>query len=168
MSYAFLTACRNEEAILDEFFAEFTEMVSAAGIAGQTKLYIVDDLSTDRSREILARHARDNSAVDVRTIDVPTNFGNQGAMFYGLGLVEVDSNDVLITFDCDGEDDVREIPSILDLGLQNPGKVVLIERGQRAESLTFKIFFASWRIAYSLLAVTRLTSEIPPLLNIYP
>jgi glycosyltransferase involved in cell wall biosynthesis len=155
MSYVFLTACRNEEAILDEFFAEFTEMVSVAGIAGQTRLYIVDDLSTDRSGEILARHARDNTAVDVRTVEVPTNFGNQGAMFYGLGRVEVDSDDVLITFDCDGEDDVRQIPSILELSLKNPGKVVLIERGQRAESLTFKVFFASYKLLFRLLTRQR-------------
>ncbi len=155
MAYVFLTACRNEEAILDDFLSEFTEMAGLAGIAEQTTLYVVDDLSTDRSREILDRYARSSTTVTVHTIEVPTNFGNQGAMFYGLGRIQVAPDDVLITFDCDGEDDVREIPSILALGAKNPGKVVLIERGQRAESLVFKVFFRSYKILFRLLTRQR-------------
>jgi glycosyltransferase involved in cell wall biosynthesis len=155
MAYVFLTACRNEELILDEFLAEFTEMVGIAGIAEKTTLYIVDDLSTDRSREILERYASESRSVKLHTISVPTNFGNQGAMFYGLGRIKVGPDDVLVTFDCDGEDDVREIPSILELGAKNPGKAVLIERGQRAEPLSFKIFFAAYKILFRLLTRQR-------------
>jgi hypothetical protein len=155
MEYVFLTACRNEELILDEFLAEFTEMVGVAGIAEKTTLYVVDDLSTDRSREILERYSRESTSVKLRAITVPTNFGNQGAMFYGLGRIEVRPDDVLITFDCDGEDDVREIPSILELGTTHPGQVVLIERGQRAEPLSFKVFFASYKVLFRLLTRQR-------------
>jgi polyisoprenyl-phosphate glycosyltransferase len=58
---------------------------------------------------------------------------------------------VLITFDSDGEDDVREVPSILQIGAENPGKMVLIERGRRTESLRFKFFFTGYKILFRML-----------------
>ena len=69
-----------------------------------------------------------DAGIDVRVIRAPTNFGNQGAMFFGLRRLDVGPDDILITFDCDGEDDVAAIPSILELSALNPGKMVLIER----------------------------------------
>jgi hypothetical protein len=151
MRYVFLTACRNEERILNEFLAEFDTMARAAGIADRTVLYVVDDMSTDSSVDVLDSYARREGAIQLRILACPTNFGNQGAMFYGLGRVEVESRDVLITFDCDGEDDVLGIPSVLDLGARNSGKVVLIERGRRTESLRFKVLFASYKTLFRML-----------------
>lgn len=150
--YVFLTACRNEERILPEFLLEFVETLRKAGIAEKSRLYVVDDLSTDRSVAILEEFGQSDAGVDVRVIRAPTNFGNQGAMFFGLRRLEIGRDDILITFDCDGEDDVAEIPSILELGARNPGKVVLIERGRRKESLLFKVFFASYKLLFRFFA----------------
>jgi hypothetical protein len=66
--------------------------------------------------------------------------------------LDVGPDDILITFDCDGEDDVAAIPSILELGALNPGKVVLIERGRRKESALFKVFFASYKLMFRFFA----------------
>lgn len=146
--YVFLTACRNEARILPEFFAEFLHMVRTAGIADRTRLYVVDDLSTDRTTDILEEFGRSGAGIDVRVIRAPTNLGNQGAMFFGLRHLEVDANDVLITFDCDGEDDVAQIPSIIELGARNPGKMVMIERGHRREPFLFKVSFACYKLLF--------------------
>ena len=151
MGYVFLTACRNEEAILREFLQEFTEVVRGAGVAADMVLYVVDDLSTDRSIEILEDYRAKPDGVRVEVIRAPTNFGNQGALFYGLSQIEVRPEDVLITFDCDGEDDVRQLPSIIALGADNPGKLVLIERGRRQESLTFRVAFACYKLLFRYL-----------------
>jgi polyisoprenyl-phosphate glycosyltransferase len=153
--YVFLTACRNEETILGEFLREFSEMTLAAHIDGKSLLYVVDDLSTDRSLEILEAHRRTTAVIDVRVMRAPTNFGNQGALFYGLSKIALDPNDVLITFDCDGEDDVKEIPSIIKLGADNPGKVVLIERGRRKESLVFRVAFYFYKTLFRFLTSQR-------------
>src|SRR5262249_6898948 len=45
-----------------------------------------------------------------------------------------------------------EIPSIIEMGAQNPGKVVLIERGRRKESPLFKLFFASYKTLFRFFA----------------
>jgi glycosyltransferase involved in cell wall biosynthesis len=151
MAYLFLTACRNEEAILHEFLAEFTEVMRGAGVAADMVLYVVDDLSTDRTVEILERYRAQPGGIPLEIIRAPTNFGNQGALFHALSQIEVCSDDVLITFDCDGEDDVRQLPSIIALGADNPGKLVLIERGRRLESLGFRVAFASYKLLFRYL-----------------
>jgi glycosyltransferase involved in cell wall biosynthesis len=149
--YVFLTACRNEAAILDEFLREFTEVLRSAAIIDHTVCYVVDDLSTDRSVEILEEYRATAAGVRLEIIRAPTNLGNQGALFYGLSQISVGQSDVLITFDCDGEDDVRQIPYIVELGSSSPGKLVLIERGRRHESLTFKIAFSCYKLLFRYL-----------------
>jgi len=148
LMFIFLTACRNEERTIREFWAEFVAMARTAGLLGQTVLYIVDDFSTDGTVALLEQMHTESSGVDLRIIRAPTNLGNQGAMFHGLRRVEIEPEDMLVTFDSDGEDDVNQMPSILEIGVQNPGKAVLIERGRRRESLRFKVFFATYKLIF--------------------
>ncbi|HET9555027.1 MAG TPA: glycosyltransferase [Anaeromyxobacteraceae bacterium] len=151
MRYHFLTAYRNEAAIIETFLDEFHAMARNAGIAAQSTLVLVDDLSLDATRTIIERYGERPDAIPIEIIPAPTNLGNQGAMFHGLTHLGVAADDVLVTFDCDGEDDVREIPAVLELGRRNPGKLVLIERGRRAESLAFKLFFAVYKAVFRFL-----------------
>src|SRR4051794_29785605 len=130
-------------------------MTLAAKIDKQATLYVVDDLSTDRSVEILEAYRSSAPPVDLRIMAAPTNFGNQGALFYGLSKIEIEPGDVLITFDCDGEDDVKEIPSIIELGAANPGKVILIERGRRKESVIFRVSFYFYKLLFRFLTGQR-------------
>src|SRR3954469_11863889 len=151
MRYLFLTAFRNESPILRTFLDEFTTMVRQAGMADDAVLYMVDDLSTDRSGEILDAYRARPDGVPLHVIRTPTNLGNQGALFYGIARIDVAPDDVLVTFDCDGEDDVRQIPSVLEVGKQEPGRLVLIERGRRRESLRFKLFFHAYKTLFRFL-----------------
>ena len=158
MKYVFLTACRNEEAIVPAFVDEFTAMA----LRVRARRACTGPLR--RSTIFLDWTERGSSSPSARARTTPSScassrrrrtLGNQGAMFYGLGRVEVGPEDVLVTFDCDGEDDVREIPSILELGAANPGKVVLIERGRRAESLVFRVFFTAYKALFRALTRQR-------------
>jgi glycosyltransferase involved in cell wall biosynthesis len=142
--YIFLTACRNESLTMPAFLAEFAAMLEEAGIKEQSKLYVVDDLSTDDTVAIL----RGATGTDVNVILAPTNLGNQGAMFYGLRRLQVGPDDLLITLDSDGEDDVAQVPSVIALAAANPGKAVLIERGRRKESLKFKVMFTGYKMIF--------------------
>jgi hypothetical protein len=154
--FAILTAIRNEERILGTFLDELRGVVERTGLSGRTTLWVVDDLSFDGSRELLLAYGRTHPAFAIELVSPPTNLGNQGAMAFGLQRVQVGLDDVLITLDSDGEDDVRELPSILELGRASPGHVVLIERGRRAESLRFKLFFAFYKALFRFLTGRRL------------
>jgi polyisoprenyl-phosphate glycosyltransferase len=145
--YIFLTACRNEALTMPAFLTEYAEMIEASGLRSQSRLIVVDDLSTDDTATIL-RQARN---IDLSVISAPTNFGNQGALFYGLRQLQIQPDDTLITFDSDGEDDVGQVPSVIALAAANPGKAVLIERGRRRESLTFKLMFGGYKTIFRFL-----------------
>jgi glycosyltransferase involved in cell wall biosynthesis len=155
VKYVFLTAFRNESLILETFLREFVEMTRLAGIEDQVVLNLVDDLSTDNSRDTIERFRANGHGCEVNVISVPTNLGNQGAMFHGLAQIEVDPDDVLITLDCDGEDDVSEARSIIELGRSNPGKMILIERGRRSDSTAFKFFFFAYKLLFRFLTNQR-------------
>lgn len=155
MKYVFLTAFRNESPILETFLREFVEMTRQAGIADRAILNLVDDFSTDDSRETIERFRASGSGCEVNVLSVPTNLGNQGAMFHGLAQIEVRPDDVLITLDCDGEDDVGQAHSIIELGAKNPGKMILIERGRRTDSRAFKISFFAYKLLFRLLTHQR-------------
>lgn len=155
MKYVFLSAFRNESLTLEHFLREFAEMIRRAGIGDQAVLNLVDDLSTDDSRATIERFRAEGHGWPVNVLTTPTNLGNQGAMAYGLARIDVAADDVLITFDCDGEDDVGQAPSIIELGQRNPGKLVLIERGRRADSLTFKLSFFLYKLLFRALTQQR-------------
>ncbi len=136
---------------MGEFLQEFTSVVRKAGVAADTILYVVDDLSTDDSVRILEEYGAQPDSAALEVIRMPTNFGNQGALFYGLNRLNVDADDFVITLDCDGEDDVCQIPSIIKLGQENPEKLVLIERGRRQESSKFKVAFFCYKLLFRYL-----------------
>lgn len=143
--YIFLTACRNESLTMPAFLAEYAAMLEQAGIKDQARLYVVDDLSMDNTVSIL----QGASGIDLRVILAPTNLGNQGAMFYGLRQLQVGPEDLLITLDSDGEDDVGQVPSVI--AMASAENAVLIERGRRKESLLFKLMFSGYKAIFRFL-----------------
>ncbi len=155
MKYVFLTAFRNESLILETFLREFVELTRRADLTDQAVLNLVDDLSTDDSRETIERFRAGGDCCEVNVLSVPTNLGNQGAMFHGLTQVDVGPDDVLVTLDCDGEDDVGQAQSIIALGRSNPDKVILIERGRRSDSTAFKVSFLVYKQLFRLLTQQR-------------
>ena len=88
MRHIFLTACRNESRIVDQFLEEFAATLQGIGILADSVLYVIDDLSVDGSPEQIER-ACPPLGIDVRVVRAPTNLGNQGAMFLGLQHLEV-------------------------------------------------------------------------------
>lgn len=151
VKYVFLTAFRNEALVLDAFLRELVETARRAGIIERAVLYLVDDLSTDDSRAVIEAFRAREPACEIKVLSVPTNLGNQGAMFHGIHRIACDHDDVLITLDSDGEDDVGAVGSIIELGRQHPDKVVFIERGRRSDSASFKVFFFLYRLLFRIL-----------------
>lgn len=150
MKLVFLTAYRNEQRTLGAFLDEFAAVLGKSGLRERAVLYAVDDLSVDGSARVIEQKAAE-LGLDVRVIAAPSNFGNQGAMFYGLQRIDAGPDDVVVTFDSDGEDDVKSIPELLELGNDNPGRLVLVERGRRHESLVFKVCFGVYKLLFRFL-----------------
>lgn len=96
----------NEAASLEEVHAELEGVL--LGITATWEIILVDDGSTDNTREV----ARALSGGGTRTIVLGRNFGQTAALAAG---VDAATGKVVITMDADGQNDPSEIPRMLAL-----------------------------------------------------
>ncbi|MBY0276956.1 glycosyltransferase family 2 protein [Candidatus Binatia bacterium] len=123
----------NEEATIDELLARVKHTLERRGTPFE--IVLVDDGSTDRTKEILARAAAEDPRVRVRTLS--RNFGQAAALCCGIFESR---GDVVVTLDGDLQNPPEEIPRLLEALV--PGvDVVTARRGARHET--------AWRLAGS-------------------
>ena len=102
------------------------------------ELVVVDDGSTDRTGEVLARLAGQDPRVKVVTLS--RNFGHQPAITAGLDHA---SGDAVVMLDADLQDPPEVIPQLLDRWRQG-ADVVCAVREQREGETRFKLATARW------------------------
>ena len=90
----------NEERHLDDVLREVRRYAS--------DILVIDDGSTDRTAELLAKHA------DVAVITHPQNRGYGAALISAFARAVDSDYDVLITMDCDGQHEPSRIPVLLE------------------------------------------------------
>jgi polyisoprenyl-phosphate glycosyltransferase len=100
---------------------------------------------------------------DVAVLRPPFNLGHQRALVYALRktLPEIADEDAVVTLDADGEDQPEDLPrllSALTAPLPADQPVVLALRTKRRESLSFKVFYRSFRLLFRMLTGTTVRS----------
>jgi len=116
----------NEQATIDELIDRVRRTLEARGTSFE--IVLVDDGSSDRTPELLARAAAADPRVRVRTLS--RNFGQAAALC--CGIFE-SGGDVVVTLDGDLQNPPEEIPRLLDALV--PGvDVVTARRTVRHES----------------------------------
>jgi glycosyltransferase involved in cell wall biosynthesis len=108
-----IVPCFNEQEVLPathERLASLLERMIAAGqIASSSRIYYVDDGSTDDTWGII--DALSNTSDSVVGLRLSRNFGHQNAVMAGLLSA---SGDALISIDADLQDDIDVIPEMLE------------------------------------------------------
>ena len=108
-----IVPCFNEQEMLPathERLASLLERMIAAGqIASSSRIYYVDDGSTDDTWNII--DALSNASISVIGLRLSRNFGHQNAVMAGLLSA---SGDALISVDADLQDDIDVIPEMLE------------------------------------------------------
>jgi glycosyltransferase involved in cell wall biosynthesis len=124
----------NEEAVLPQTAAFITatveRLVQARKAAQTSRIWFVDDGSTDRTWEILEALARDNPRI--RAIKLSRNRGHQNALLAGLLTA---TGDMLISMDADMQDDVSALERMIDE--HQRGSDVVYGVRERRDSDTF-------------------------------
>ena len=104
-----LVPCYNEEEVLPLLFNTVKHVMNQRYGPGNWLLILVDDGSTDRTRELILNESRVNP--DLRGIFFSRNFGHQSALSIGLTYCDTDIVGIL---DCDLQDPIDVLLKLLD------------------------------------------------------
>lgn len=148
MKLGIVIPCYNEEEVLPETCKRMTglldRLVAAGKIADDSKVFLVDDGSRDRTWGLIKAFSESNRRI--AGIKLSRNRGHQNALIAGLFTAE---GDALVSVDADLQDDVNAIETMVDRF--NAGvDIVYGVRKRRETDAVFKRFTAE--MFYKLLA----------------
>lgn len=139
-SLAVVIPCYNEEEMLPKTLATMLDlrdsMIAKGKINQQSKIYLVDDGSKDKTWKILAEQAAQNSALV--GVKLSRNKGHQNALYAGLCTT---TEDITVSIDADLQDDPQNIEAMVDEYLKG-NDVVYGVRSARHTDTFFKRFTA--------------------------
>lgn len=131
-----VTPVYNEEGCLREFYTRSVAALERTGY--EYEIIFTDDGSRDNSTAVLREIAAGDNRVKV--IFFTRNFGQTAAMSAGIDLA---SGDLIVTIDSDLQNDVNDIPMMIQALLENNVDVVSGWRKNRQDE-TFTRKFPSW------------------------
>lgn len=139
-SLAVVIPCYNEEEMLPKTLATMLNlrdsMIAKGKINQDSKIYLVDDGSKDKTWNILAEEAAKNSALVA--VKLSRNKGHQNALYAGLCTT---TEDITVSIDADLQDDPQNIEAMVDEYLKG-NDVVYGVRSARHTDTFFKRFTA--------------------------
>ena len=141
--------CYNEKEVLPETARRLTDLlqqlVEKNKISPDSRIYFVDDGSTDGTWELIETACQ--SRPSVSGIKLARNVGHQNALLAGLLAAE---GDALVSIDADLQDDVHVIESMID-EFHNGNEIVYGVRRTRDTDSAFKRITA--RVYYRFLQI---------------
>jgi glycosyltransferase involved in cell wall biosynthesis len=117
-----------------------------------TRLVFVDDCSlTPAPVELVPSNLRNVSGIE--TLRLRRNLGHQRAIAIGLCFIHAERPcDAVLVMDADGEDKPEDVPRLIEMFRRECGrKVIFAQRGRRATTWTFKLFYFLYRWGHRLL-----------------
>jgi glycosyltransferase involved in cell wall biosynthesis len=116
------------------------------------RLIFVDDCSlAPAPDELISAKLRNVATVEV--LRLRRNLGHQRAIAIGLCFIHAEREcDAVLVMDADGEDKPEDVPRLIEtFTRENRQKVVFAQRGRRATTLAFKLFYLLYRWGHRLL-----------------
>ena len=139
-SLAIVVPCYNEEESLPKTISVLStlidRLIAANKVTPESKIYLVDDGSRDKTWEIMQSTALTNAKVV--GIKLSRNKGHQNALYAGLCTT---TEDISVSIDADLQDDPANIEAIVDEYLKG-NEVVYGVRSARKTDTFFKRFTA--------------------------
>lgn len=130
--------CYNEEEVLPitcrMFLDELDEMIKKDKISASSRILFVDDGSKDKTWQIIEELSKQNE--HYAGIKQSRNRGHQNAVYAGL-MTAKECADIMISIDCDGQDDITAMEAMVD-AYHGGAEVVYGVRNDRSSDTFFK------------------------------
>ncbi len=134
--------CYNEESVLPitapMFREELELLIDTQRISDRSRILLVNDASKDRTWEIICDLAKKDE--HFIGISQSRNRGHQNAVLAGM-MEAKEQSDIIISIDCDGQDDISAMTEMVDKYLQG-AEIVYGVRSSRETDTFFKRFTA--------------------------
>ena len=142
----------NEQLVIRKFVQSVVKVLKSR--SERFTFLIVNDRSTDNTEEIVKGLRSPDKNIEILCISLAKNMGHQGAIFEGLTYAtEHTECDRIIVMDADGEDDPQGINMLID-SIDTP--ITVIGRGERSESLLFRILYRIYKVIFRAMTGTRM------------
>lgn len=127
--------CYNEQAVLPVTAKVFINKISQLSkdgiVSNESKIMFVDDGSRDNTYNIVCDLAKEDERVCA--VKLSRNCGHQKALLAGL-MEAKDKCDITVSLDCDGQDDVNAIDSMIKCYLDGCDIVYAVRRNRESDS----------------------------------
>ena len=145
-----LTATYNDWETFLPFLTSLDEVLVQASLTA--RVVVVDDGSS-HPIEDTAPDALDLTAISqITAVTLTRNMGNQRAVAIGLSHIAREMPcDYLVIMDSDMEDLPEYVPQLIERASETNNKIIFAERTQRANRITFKLFYGLYQSLYRLL-----------------
>lgn len=142
--------CFNEEEVLPVtskmFLGKIRSLIENGKVSDKSRILYVNDGSRDGTWKIIKKLSKENELVE--GISLSRNRGHQNALLAGL-CEATDKCDITISIDCDGQDDINAVDSMVDEYLSG-SEIVYGVRSSRKTDSFFKRSTA--RLFYKLMS----------------
>jgi len=143
--------CCNEEAALPHtaplFGGELTRLKQTGKISEKSRVLFVNDGSKDNTWKIISDLCGKDKAFE--GISLSRNQGHQNALYAGI-MEAKESCDIIITADCDGQDDISAVEEMIEKYNSGADIVYGIRRSRKSDTVAKK---GSARLFYRFLSL---------------
>jgi hypothetical protein len=149
-SLCLVTPVFNDWGALRQLLGDLETALHAANV--HLDVVVVNDGSASNDEILIETDPSWTTIKDVSRIDLHANVGHQLAIATGLQYVQRHRKfDAVLIMDADGEDRPLDTLKLIKVWQETGSTLVVAERTKRSESLSFKIFYRTYRYIFRIL-----------------
>ncbi len=153
-SFGIVIPVFNDWTSLDLLIGKLNQQAEQA--AFNLRIFVIDDGSSEPLEPHCLLEGR-QALLDIQLVRLSNNLGHQRAIAVGLVLASrAEDIEAVVVMDADGEDRPEDVPRLLSAWGEDTKLIVVAQRRKRSEGLTFRFFYALYKLAFRIMTGHRI------------